>query len=171
MKVSILSIASFLLFLLGCDQRIKKTEMLEQIFPIEKFSVIKAKMPNEKPIIGSINQAYRDYDNKAKYPWCLKLSIGLNPDSCFENGLPKSGESQIADKEEDKLVGAIKKLAIAHYIGHLFSDTFLDVYIYLDEPKKVYQYLQTNKDSLARGIGYQINKDPNWTTVQGFFSK
>jgi len=64
----------------------------------------------------------------------------------------------------------IKKIATAHYIGHLFYDTFLDVYIYLSEPEKVHQYLQTqiNKEGLIRGFGYEINQDPKWTIVEGF---
>jgi hypothetical protein len=54
------------------------------------------------------------------------------------------------------------------YIGHLYNDSFLDIYIYLDDPKKVAAYLQSqvDKKGITRGFGYKIEQDPNWSTVQ-----
>ena len=78
-------------------------------------------------------------------------------------------ESQIAIRLEDELMEQIKTMATAHYIGHLFNDTFLDVYVYLDDPRKVHDFLQTqiNKEGLTRGFGYEINQDPQWAIVKG----
>ncbi|MCA6368826.1 MAG: DUF695 domain-containing protein [Cytophagales bacterium] len=139
------------------------------IFPKENFSVLDGKI-GDKPIIGSFNMAYKTYDKKAKYPWCLKIAIGLELGNLFENGLPKKEESEIANRLEDDLLANIQKLGTAHYVGHLFNDTFLDVYIYLADPESVHKYLQTqvNKEGLIRGFGYEINEDPKWTTVQAF---
>ena len=162
--------ATFLSILFGCNGQKSKTDKEESIFPTEKFSIIEATLTNGKPVIGSFNFAYKNYDKKAKYPWCLKIAIGLNLDSLFENGLPKDNESKIANKLEDDLLEEVKKLTTAHYVGHLFNDKFLDVYIYLDNPEKVHKYLQTqiNKDGLIRGFGYEINNDPTWTTVKEY---
>jgi len=159
---------TFLTTLFGCGQK-SKTEN-KDIFPPESFSVVQATLSN-KPVIGSFNMAYKNYDKKAKYLWCLTISIALDTANLFENGLPKDNESAIANKLEDELLSEIKKIATAHYIGHLFNDTFLDIYIYLDNPEKVHQFLQTqiNKEGLARGFRYEINQDPQWTTVKGFF--
>jgi hypothetical protein len=159
--------ATLLSTLFGCGQK-KQTET-KDIFPPESFSVVEATL-NNKPVISSFNMAYKSYDKKAKYPWCLKIAIGLDLENLFDNGLPKDTETAIANKLEDELFAEIKKLATAHYIGHLFNDTFLDIYIYLDDPEKVHNYLQTqiNKEGLARGFGYEINQDPKWTTVSGF---
>lgn len=153
--------------LLGCGQS-KRTES-KDVLPKESFSVVEAEI-GDKPAIGSFNMAYKTYDKKVKYPWCLKIAIGLDLDSLFENGLPKNEEIAIANKLEDELLAEIQKLTTAHYIGHLFNNTFLDVYIYLDNPEKVHNYLQTqvNKEGLIRGFGYEINQDPKWTTVDGF---
>jgi len=158
----------FLTTLFGCGKS-NKTE-INGIFPIESFSVVEAKI-GDKPVIGSFNMAYKTFGKKAKYPWCLKIAIGLDLDNLFENGLPKKEESTIANKLEDELLAEIQKLTTAHYIGHLFNNTFLDVYIYLDNPEKVHNYLQTqtNNEGLIRGFGYQINPDPKWATVAGFF--
>jgi len=160
--------ASFLSTFFSCNGQNKKTETAE-IFPKENFSVVEAKL-NDKPVIGSFNMAYKEYVNKPKYPWCLKIAIGLDLKNLYENGLPKSEESAVANKLEDDLLIKIQKITTAHYIGHIFNDTFLDVYIYLDDPKKVHEYLQTqlNKEGLARGFGYEINEDPKWATVTGF---
>ena len=161
--------ASLFLTLFSFGQKSKNGDD-QNLFPTENFSVIEAKMSNGKPVIGSINLAYKNYNKKQQYPWCLKLSIGLDLDGCYENGLPKDNESKIANELENELLSEIKKLATAHYIGHLFNDTFLDVYIYLDEPDKGHQYLQAqiNKEGLVLGFGYEINKDPEWTTVENF---
>ena len=162
--------ASLLSTFFGCKGQKSKPDKAESIFPPEKFSVIQATMANGKPVIGSFNLAYKNYDKKTKYPWCLKIAIGLNLDSLFENGLPKDSESKVANKLEDDLLAEVKKLSTAHYVGHLFNDTFLDIYIYLDDPEKVHNYLQTqiNKEGLIRGFGYEINKDPSWATVKEF---
>jgi hypothetical protein len=104
------------------------------------------------------------------YPWCLKIVIGLNLDQVYENGLPYPDESKIAIKLEDELIAKIQQISVAHYIGHVFNDTFLDIYIYLPDPKEIHNYLQTqiNKEGLIRGFGYEINKDQEWETVKVF---
>ena len=76
--------------------------------------------------------------------------IGLDLNNLFENGLPKDSESAIANKLEDELFTNIKKYSSAHYIGHLFNDTFLDIYIYLDKPEKVHKYLQSQVNKKKR---------------------
>jgi hypothetical protein len=147
----------------------KGQETKTDIFPKENFSVLEGKV-GDKPVIGSFNMAYKTYDKKAKYPWCLKIVIGLELGNLFENGLPKKEESEIANRMEDDLLANIQKLGTAHYVGHLFNDTFLDIYIYLADPESVHKYLQTqvNKEGQIREFGYEINEDPMWMTVQGF---
>jgi hypothetical protein len=166
-RLNILIMTNFLSILFGCGQNGKPES--KDIFPTESFSVIEATL-NNKPVIGSFNMAYKNYDKKIKYSWCLTISMALDTANLFENGLPKSNESAIANKLEDELLLKIKKLDTAHYVGHLFNDTFLDIYIYLDEPEKIHQYLQTqiNKVGLARPFSYEINQDPQWATVKGF---
>jgi len=146
-------------------------EAKTDIFPKENFSVVQGQI-GDKPVVGSFNMAYKTYDRKAKYPWCLKIAIGLEQGNLLDNGLPTREESEIANRLEDELLEGIQKLGTAHYIGHLFNDTFLDVYIYLVDPESVHQYLQTqvNKEGLIRGFGYEINEDPKWVMVQGFMN-
>jgi hypothetical protein len=155
----------FFTTLFGCGQTDKTLKT--DIYPKDDFAVIESNYDN-KPVIGSVNLGYKSYDKKAKYPWCLKIAIGLELGNLYENGLPKSQETEIANKLEDELLIEINKLSTSHYIGHLFNDTFLDVYVYLDNPDGVHKYLQTqiNKEGLIRGFGYEINKDPNWKTVE-----
>ena len=166
-QILIIMTMSILSTLFGCGQR--STQKTEEIFPKESFSVVEARI-GDKPVIGSFNMAYRTYDKKSQYPWSLTISIALDLDNLFENGLPKDEESAIANRLEDELFAEIQKLATAHYIGHLFNDTFLDVYIYLDQPEKVHEYLQTqiDKEGLSRGFRYEISEDPKWTNIKGF---
>jgi hypothetical protein len=148
-----------------------KSQQQNSPYPPEKFSVIKAKRADGKPVVGSIDLAYSDYADKARYPWCLTINIALDLKKVSKDGLPIWSESQIADKLEDELIRSLRKIETAHYVGHLFNDTFLDIYIYLDNPEKANNYLkkQVNKEGLVRGFAYEIKKDPDWTTVKGFF--
>jgi hypothetical protein len=96
--------------------------------------------------------------------------MALNLTGVTSNGLPLKSESDIANKFEDELLKEIGKLTIAQYVGHLYNDTFLDIYVYLDNPEKVNQYLQAqvNKKGVTRPFRYEIVKDPNWTSVSPF---
>jgi hypothetical protein len=137
--------------------------------PKEPFSVIQSTL-NGNPVVGSFNMAYKEYKEKSDYPWCLTISIALDTKNLYPNKLPFPGETKISNDEEAQLVSKIKKITKIIYVGHLFNDTFLDVYIYLDEPEKVHEFLQLEKDrqSLLRGIKYEIKKDPNWSEVESF---
>ncbi len=136
----------------------------------EKFSVVEAKMKDGKPIIGSINTALKNYAKKIQYPWCLKINMALDLKGVTKNGLPIKSESDIANKFEDELLKEINKLAATQYIGHFYNDTFLDIYVYLDNPEKVNQYLKNkvNEKSLVRPFAFEIKKDPEWGTVNSF---
>lgn len=154
----------------GCGGQKKPEEKKETIFPSEQFSVIQFKLTNGKPVIGSINMAYKNYNLKSDYPWCLKIGIALDLDSVYANGLPLQQESEIANSEEDSLISKIRKLSTVHYVGHLFNDTFLDIYLYLPDPKPIHAYLQATKDDKIwkRGFGWQITEDPKWDSVTKF---
>ena len=157
--------------LFGCGQN--NNAESDKIFPEDNFSVVRATYNDGTVAIGSFNQAYKNYDKKSKYPWCLKISIGLKLENCKENGLPEEEENIIANELEDELLAKIKSLTTGHYVGHLFNDTFLDIYVYLDDPEKVHEWLQTqtNKDDLIRGFGYEINKDKKWKTITSFMNE
>lgn len=133
----------------------------------ERFSVIEAHLSNGKPVVGSINTAYKSYQAKYLYPWCLTINIALDLKNVKSNGLPNKDESNTAYKIEDELLSKIKKITRAAYIGHLFNDSFLDIYIYLDEPDKVNEFLQTqvNKKGVLRGFRYEIKQDKDWSAV------
>ena len=163
MKIQVLIGLLFLSATLIC-----KAQNGNSVYPSEKFSIVQAKRADGKPVIGSINTAYKTFDKKDKYPWCLTLNIALDLKNVTKNGLPIKAESDIANKFEDELLDRIKKITTAHYIGHLYNDTFLDVYVYLEDPKQVHLYLQSqiNKPGLTRPINYKIEKDPTWANVK-----
>jgi hypothetical protein len=156
--ISIISLSAF----------VCKGQNKVSIYPKESFTVIQGQLSNGKPLVGSINMAYKDYARKRDYPWCLKINIALNLDGVYKNGLPLQSESTIVDKFEDELVENLKKVAVVHYIGHIYNDSFLDVYIYLDNPERANEYLkkEVNKKGITRPFSYKIEKDPEWTTAR-----
>lgn len=161
----LLIMASFLSFFFNANAQNKTS-----IYPSEKFSVVEGKSSNGKPVIGSFNMGYGNYGLKSNYKWCLTINIALDLKHVTENGLPIKSESDIVNKFEDELLYAIKKITTTHYIGHLYNDTFLDVYAYIDNPEKVNSYLQSqvNKKNLIRGFAFEIQQDPTWETVKTF---
>lgn len=140
----------------------------QDLFPEEKFFIFEAQS-HGKPIIGTINGSYKNYLNKHSFPWRLKISIGLDLNNLLPNDLPKQEESAIAYRAEDQLLDGMRELATVHYIGHVFNDTFLDVYVYTDNPKVINDYLKKYTDSktlkLERDFGYEMINDPNWNDV------
>lgn len=141
-----------------------------QIFPEESFAVFESKLADGRPIVGSFNMAYKGYTLKERYPWCLKIAIALDEENLYENGLPLGDESHVANRMEDRLVEDIRSRCTAHYIGHLFNDSFLDVYIHLDDPEPAHQYLQglIAREDHVRGFGYEIENDSEWSIVGDF---
>jgi hypothetical protein len=138
--------------------------------PVEKFSIVETRLSDGRPAIGSFNMAYKNYSQKPKYLWCLKINMALELKNVSKNGLPIKAESDIANRYEDLLINIIKKLATVHYIGHLYNDSFLDIFIYLDDPEKVNRFLQAevNKKTVTRQFAYEIKQDPTWSTVVPF---
>jgi len=162
-KLKISIVTSLLLLFSIC-----KGQTTKAIYPTEKFSVIEAKLADGKPVIGSVNLAYKTYDKKKEYRWCLTLNIALELKNVTGNGLPSKAESDVANKFEDELLKHLKAVTITHYIGHLYNDGFLDVYVYLEHPEKANQYLQsqTNNDKITRPIAFKIEEDPTWNNVK-----
>lgn len=160
--------ASFFSSLFGSSEQKGNSEETS-VFPADSFSILQGESEG-KSVMGSVNKGYRNYNRKAEFPWCLHIGIALAANSLQSNGLPKDEEIEMAYKQEDELVNEIKKIETAHYIGHLFNEGYLDVYLYLPDPKKVHDYLQTqiNKAGILRGFSYEINKDPEWDSVAAF---
>ncbi len=161
--------AAFLSKLFGNKNEQKKNG---NFFSKDNFYVIEADYQDGSSMLGSIDFAYKNFIEKAKYPWCLEINIALKIENCTENTLPIESESKIANKLEDELLKEIQKIEIAHYIGHIYNDNFLDCFIYLNNPEEVNKYLQTqvNKEGLLRGFGYKIKQDPTWEKVETYFN-
>ena len=88
---------SILFSVLGCrNNKIYKKDNSD-IYPKENFSVVEATF-NGKPEIGSFNMAYKNFRDKANFPWCLNLHIELDSKNLYANGLPLPDETKIANK-------------------------------------------------------------------------
>lgn len=150
---------------LGCKAQNKHT-----VFPPESFSTIEAKLPDGRPVIGSVNTAYKNYSEKKSFPWCLQIHIALKLDSVMKNGLPFKSESDVANQFEDELINGIGKVVTLHYIGHMYNDSFLDIYAYIDHPEKANEYLQkkTKAPEVTRDFSFEIKQDKDWTEVKPF---
>ncbi|MBI1307468.1 MAG: DUF695 domain-containing protein [Bacteroidetes bacterium] len=140
------------------------------IYPVESFYMWESTMVDGKPAIGMFNYGYAHFSLKHNYPWFLKIAIALDLESIDERGLPIEDELRTARELEDELIMNLKKITTVHYIGHLFNDSFLDIFCYLLEPKLVHDWLQKgiNNEIFIRGIGYDICEDFEWDKVNYF---
>lgn len=133
------------------------------------YSVIQSKNDKgELMAIGTVNASLKNYNNKKKFPWCLTISIALEERNLNKNHLPNQQESDIANKFKDVLVAQIEKLVPAKYVGHLYNDGFLDVFIYLKDPENAHNYLLTfaDKKDNIREFSHKIEQDLNWERVE-----
>jgi len=137
------------------------------------FSVVQATSNNGELLsVGSLDMSYKNFKEKIVYPWCLKISIALDEGHLFENKLPKGEESAIANNLEDSLIVKLEKVDRIQYIGHIYYNGFLDIYIYLKDPKAVNNYLSKNIKSrkFVREFEYVIERDPNWSKVSKYIN-
>lgn len=137
------------------------------------FSVIQATSNNGELLsVGTIDISYKNFNDKARYPWCLLISIALDERNLFDNKLPRDGESAIANNLEDRIITEIEKMATLQYVGHIYYDGFLDIYIYLNDPKSISSYLtkEMKSKTLVREFGYVIEHDPNWSKVSKYMN-
>lgn len=129
-------------------------------------------MPDGKGTLCSIDMAYENYDNKQKYPWCLMMVIELDPNKIFPDGLPIAEEVKTTHYQEQEILAELQKLSTVHYVGHIYSDSFMNIFTYIDDPAKIHEYMQkrlTRKD-LPRHMDYGIKMDPRWNSVKNFFA-
>lgn len=138
-------------------------------YPQKKFVAIEGVI-EEKPILGSMNIGYKNFESKIGFQWCLNITIALQEKGTQNNGLPTKSESVIAYKCETDLLENIKKISKMHYIGHFFHNGYLEIYAYIDSREAVYELLQkeTAKKKLTRQLAFQITRDSNWEKVQPF---
>lgn len=136
------------------------------IYPEENLSRFQAVL-DDKPALGCVNLAYKDFRRQLAYPWCLKITIGLDLDKITDEGLPEPDESIVVGQFESDLLREIRAITPAHYIGYVISDTFWETYIYLDYPEKVSTYLTDEIDSRERirSFAFIITQDYNWSMV------
>lgn len=163
--------ASFFSNLFGRSEPKNDITNAPKMYPPGNFSVIQTEMEG-RVILGSANKGYKDYERKAEFPWCLHIGIQLDSAHLNGDGLPLQAETDIAEEQEDKLIAGIKALETAHYIGHLFNEGYLDLYIYLADAKQAHEYLQEQikNTSMPRPFGYEIHKDDEWNYVANFLS-
>ncbi|MES2388658.1 MAG: DUF695 domain-containing protein [Bacteroidota bacterium] len=166
LRYSLLTIIACLF--LACSSAPKKPEG-KYFYPPEFFSVFQGEL-NKKPTVGSFNVGYKDYNYREAYPWCLKLAFKLDKKGLFPNDLPMQPESDSAYALESEYLVRIRSLGPAHFIGHLFNDGYIDIYVYLEKPDAVRAYLQARQNShnSRREFEFEIVNDPEWSSVRRF---
>ncbi len=156
------------ILMFGCNGQNAKIKDTTNIYPKESFVGFTAELKG-KPLVGSMNHEFKNFDKKAEFPWCLHMIVLLDTNNLFANGLPKTEESNIAYKTEDSLLALIRNIEPAQYVGHFFNDGFLDIFFYVQESKKIDDFFRLHKDDKrVREFGWDIEKDVSWSKVEEY---
>jgi hypothetical protein len=139
----------------------------EPIFPGESFVVLSLNMP-EGLAIATFNDAYKNYHNKAYYPFLV--GIELETIDKNENGHPTDVEAIRLNDIEDEIIALLKQKHTVHPVVRVTRNGARDIFIYIDTPKLTQEESKLFYDRIQkeRNMTFFIKKDVLWEAVSGF---
>jgi hypothetical protein len=75
--------------------------MNDSRYPEANFSLFETTDSNGDYVVFTVNAAYKDYEYKEDYPWCLSILIDIES----AEGYPTSEESELLNQLEDRISG------------------------------------------------------------------
>ncbi|REC62594.1 DUF695 domain-containing protein [Chryseobacterium pennae] len=126
----------------------------------EEFSILRATLDNEKPLIACMNLSLLNYHEKASYPWISVLKFHYNGE--HNDGLPEKEDFEILSEIEDKAIENLKEKGYL-YIGRESSDNIKESYFAGKDFREISKVFKTIKDRNPEyKISFNIFKDKYW---------
>ncbi|REC47108.1 DUF695 domain-containing protein [Chryseobacterium pennipullorum] len=126
----------------------------------EEFSILRAHLENDRPLIACMNLGLLKYEATASYPWVCILKMHYNGDA--NDGLPEKEDFEKLSNIEDKAVEDLKKEGYL-YIGRESADNQKDSFFVGKDFRKISKVFNTlKKDNPEYRISYRIFKDKYW---------
>jgi len=143
-----------------------KTEspIIHQNFTTLKFEA------NGKPCLASINDRYKNFQDKSSYS--LSLFIMINTLDKNKDGHPTENESLIFNNLQTEIIQELSKILGSYcYVGSTTMTGYRDILLYIktEDQKKateVLEHLKT-KQNRIESISFEI--DPQWEAVSSFY--
>ncbi|UCA57914.1 DUF695 domain-containing protein [Chryseobacterium rhizoplanae] len=126
----------------------------------DEFSILRATLNNERPLIACMNLPLLNYDAKASYPWISVLKFHYNGEN--NDGLPEKEDFEKLGNIEDKAVEDLKEKGYL-YIGRETADNIKESYFAGKDFREISKVFKTIKDSTPEyKISFRIFKDKYW---------
>ncbi len=92
----------------------------------DEFSILRAQLDNERPLIACMNLPLLQFDAKASYPWISVIKAHYNGD--HNDGLPEKEDFEKLSDIEDKAVEELKEAGYL-YIGRESADNVKESFL------------------------------------------
>lgn len=126
----------------------------------EEFSILRATLDNERPLIACMNLPLLNYDAKASYPWISVLKFHYDGDG--NDGLPEKEDFEKLSDIEDKAIEELKEKEYL-YIGRETTDNVKESYFAGKDFRQISKVFKSIKDNNPKyKISFNIFKDKYW---------
>ncbi|PZR22510.1 MAG: DUF695 domain-containing protein [Flavobacterium psychrophilum] len=122
---------------------------------------------NSQPIVAVMNTDLLEWNEKASYPWIMKISIAY--DGSYNNGMPNQMISGLIDSAGDKITEQLENSNDYLYIGRETGCGTRDIFFACKDFRKPSLIVDTLINQQTRfDINYSIYKDKYWMTFRSF---
>ena len=111
--------------------------MNDNRYPEAIFSLLETTDSNGDYVIFTVNAAYKNYEYKEDYPWCLSIIADIES----PEGYPTSQEAGLLDQLEDEISVRLSQVCNCHYIVRLTTKGSRQIIFYLDNPEQASELL------------------------------
>ncbi len=150
------------------NEFVEKYEGLRYNTQDDKYTQLRAELPDGNSLYFIINSTLLDWDRKASHPWIFTLSFTY--DGTIDNGLPNEALYQLLDSIESEAEDFLPDFDGYLNIGRKTGNGEREVFFACKDfrkPSKVAEHL-TEKYSDQLDIKYSIYKDKYWQAFDRF---
>lgn len=119
------------------------------------------------PGIAIINSDLANLENRSEYAY--SVFIDLIPDTFNEFGHPDEKEYDYLNNVEKKMIEYLEEQTNTLHVGHSTIYRKREVIFYTREPEKVESFLEHFLPTIERENSFDIEQDPEWENVSGFY--
>lgn len=119
------------------------------------------------PAIAIINTDLHRLENKARYAYAVFIDVLPEKYNAF--GHPEGEEYDYLLTVENTLIDYLEKQTETVHVGQTTLYRKREIIFYTAEPEKVESYLEYFLSTIGRENRFEIDKDPEWENVAGFY--
>jgi hypothetical protein len=178
-KLKVIIMATFLSSLFSCGN--KKSDNLEQTQ--SRSTIVGSTWDNinnsqhsvfqfvidEKLCFATINQYFKDYENKSNFPYSLWVTVETKDKN--EEGHPVDTEALLFNNLEDSLIEKFVIKTPFCFIGRTTRDGYRELMFFVVDKEKATLVMNEfiKQDQFKRKIEFSVNLDTEWESVSGFY--